>query len=88
MFVRFIGDCQVYRVFLGFMGACLRFMVAFSRFIFDFPRFVGDCLRFMTGLSMFRRTVQDDIMPILVASGRKIDHLNVLGCSSAKNCTI
>ena len=82
MFVRFIG------VFLRFMGACLRFMVAFSRFIFDFPRFVGDCLRFMTGLSIFSRTVQDDIMPILVSSSRKIDHLNVLGCSSAKNGTI
>ena len=82
MFVRFIG------VFLRFMGACLRFMVAFSRFIFDFPRFVGDCLRFMTGLSMFSRTVQDDIMPILVASGRKIDHLDVLGYSSAKNSPI
>ena len=82
MFVRFIG------VFLRFMGACLRFMVAFSRFISDFPRFVGDYLRFMAGLSMFSMTVQDDIMPILVASGRKIDHLNVLGCSSAKNGTI
>ena len=82
MFVSFVG------VFLRFMGACIRFMVAFSRFIFDIPRFVGDCLRFMTGLSMFSRTVQDDIMPILVASGRKIDHLNVLGCSSAKNGTI
>ena len=60
------------------MGACLRFIVAFSRFISDFPRFVGDCLRFLSDLSMFGRTVQDNIMPILVASGRKFDHLNVL----------
>ena len=69
------------------LGLCM-YMVAFSRFISNFPRFVGDCLRFMAGLSMFSRTVDDNIMPILVASGRKIDHLNVLGCSSAKNGTI
>ena len=37
---------------------------------------------------MFSMTIQDDIMPILVASGKKIDHPNILGCSSAKNATI
>ena len=82
MFVRFMG------VFLRLMGACIRFMVAFSRIISSFPRFVGASLRFMAGLSMFIVIVQDDIMPIVGASGRKIDHLNVLGCSSAKNSTI
>ena len=82
VFVRFMG------AFLRFMGACLMFKVVFSRFISDFPRFVGACLRFMAGFSMISMTVQDDIMPILVASGRKINHLNVLGCSLAKNGTI
>ena len=85
----FTGACQRFMgPFLRFMGACLRFIVSFSRFISDFPRFVGARLRFMAGLSMFSMTVQDDIMPILVASGRKTNHLNFLGCSSAKNATI
>ena len=78
----FVGACvRCVGTFLEFIGACLRFTG-------DCPRFVGACLRLMAGLSMFSMKVQDDIMPILVASGRKIDHLNVLGCSSTKNCTI
>ena len=43
------------------MGAFLRFMVAFSRFISDFPRFVGARLVCTAGLLLFSMIVQDDI---------------------------